>query len=109
MDEKSPHSPVFVEKQRQQSSIFLFGGDLQLFDTVGTDITRNFTTLIKELFLVILLHTIRWGRGISSKKLPEKLWFVKSVKRARNTSTLINEKRSQNIEKKGIENVIKQQ
>ncbi|WP_169304996.1 Kelch repeat-containing protein [Pedobacter cryotolerans] len=82
-----------------KNTIFLFG-DLQLFDKEGNDITKYFTPLIKELFLAVTLYTLRWGRGISSEKLNELIWFDKSVKSARNN-------RSVNIAKlKGIlENV----
>ena len=107
-EEKPQHAPVFAEKQRQQNSIFLFGGDLQLFDTVGTDITRNFTPLIKELFLVILLHTIRWGRGISSEKLTEQFWFDKSVESARNNRSVNIAKINTILEKMGDAKVSKQ-
>lgn len=65
-----------------QSSIMLFG-NLQLFDDQGTEITRLFTPLLKELFLVILLHSVR-REGISSEKLKELLWFDKSSESARN-------------------------
>ncbi|MCF0041105.1 galactose oxidase [Dyadobacter fanqingshengii] len=64
------------------SSIMLFG-NLQLFDDQGTEITRLFTPLLKELFLVILLHSVR-REGISSEKLKELLWFDKSSESARN-------------------------
>ncbi|MXV17673.1 galactose oxidase [Hufsiella ginkgonis] len=70
-----------------RSAIFLFG-DLQLFDTGGNDITKYFTPLIKELFLVILLYTIRWERGISSEKLKELLWFDKTAESARNNRSV---------------------
>jgi len=69
------------------SSIFLFG-DMQVFDKQGQEITRQFTPLIKELFLVILLYTIRWERGISSEKLKELLWFDKSDESARNNRSV---------------------
>lgn len=67
--------------------IYLFG-DLQLFDPLGNDITKYFTPLIKELFLVILLYSLRWERGISSEKLKELLWFDKSVESARNNRSV---------------------
>lgn len=70
-----------------KSSIFLFG-DMQVFDREGQEITRQFTPLIKELFLVILLYTIRWERGISSEKLKELLWFDKSEESARNNRSV---------------------
>ncbi len=106
-----PDSPVpFVATQTDQpkSSIFLFGGDLQLFDTNGADITRNFTPLIKELFLVVLLHTIRWGRGISSEKLTEQFWFDKSAESARNNRSVNIAKINTILEKMGLAKISKQ-
>lgn len=70
-----------------KNSILLFG-DLQVFDSEGTDITKYFTPLIKELFLVILLYSIRKGRGLSSEKLNEILWADKSAKSARNNRSV---------------------
>ena len=75
------------EKEEIRNSIFLFGG-FQIFDRQGADITRLFTPVLKELFLVILLHTIRYERGISSEKLKELLWFDKSVESARNNRSV---------------------
>ncbi|MCE7064630.1 galactose oxidase [Dyadobacter sp. CY326] len=82
------HAPESQEKGIEtkaaplQSSIMLFG-NLQLFDEEGSEITRLFTPLLKELFLVILLHSVR-REGISSEKLKELLWFDKSSDSARN-------------------------
>lgn len=70
-----------------KNSIFLFG-DFQVFDAEGYDLTKHFTPLIKELFLVLLLHTISKGRGISSEKLYELLWFDKSIESARNNRSV---------------------
>lgn len=70
-----------------KNTVFLFG-DMQVFDKSGVEITRQFTPLIKELFLVILLYTIRWERGISSEKLKELLWMDKSVESARNNRSV---------------------
>jgi DNA-binding SARP family transcriptional activator len=72
-----------IQPESPRSAIFLFG-DLQLFDESGQDITRNFTPLLKELFLLLLLHTLRLERGISPEKLNELLWFDKSADSARN-------------------------
>lgn len=77
-----------TEQRQDRSSIFLFGGDLQLFDSEGIDMTRSFTPLIKEIFLVVLLHTLRRGRGISSEKLTEQFWFDKSADSARNNRSV---------------------
>ncbi|RQP19103.1 MAG: galactose oxidase, partial [Parapedobacter sp.] len=86
--EVAPHHPIVVEEEQDKNSIFLFGGDLQLFDSEGVDMTRSFTPLIKEIFLVVLLHTLRRGRGISSEKLTEQFWFDKSAESARNNRSV---------------------
>ncbi|WP_142686543.1 AfsR/SARP family transcriptional regulator [Chitinophaga polysaccharea] len=67
----------------QASAVYLFG-DFQVFDASGAEITKLFTPLIRELFLVTLLYTLKWERGISAEKLKELLWFDKSPESARN-------------------------
>ncbi|HMH23875.1 MAG TPA: hypothetical protein VK563_18945 [Puia sp.] len=69
------------------SSIYLFG-QFQVFDKEGHDITRLFTPLLKELFLVIATYTISNGRGISSEGLNEILWHDKSEKDAKNNRSV---------------------
>ena len=56
---------------------------MQLFDENGNELTKLFTPLVKELFLVILLFSTR-REGISSEKLRELLWFDKPLESARN-------------------------
>lgn len=73
--------------QRFKNAILLFG-DLQVFDATGTSITRQFTPLIKELFLLILIHSVKLGRGVSSDKLNEMFWFDKTEKSARNNRSV---------------------
>jgi DNA-binding SARP family transcriptional activator len=75
--------PIADPDTKPINTIFLFG-DLQLFDNAGGDVTRYFTPLIKELFLIIILYSIRWGRGINSEKLEEYLWADKTTENARN-------------------------
>jgi two-component SAPR family response regulator len=74
-------------KTNNKNAIFLFG-DLQLFTPEGNEITRYFTPLLKELFLVILLYSVKLDRGVSSEKLNEILWFDKSEKSARNNRSV---------------------
>ncbi len=76
-----------VQSVEMKNAILLFG-DLQLFDRDGNDITKYFTPLIRELFLVVLLYTIKWGRGISTEKLTEILWFDKTADSARNNRSV---------------------
>lgn len=80
-------SPAIVSLKEVKNAVFLFG-DLQLFDRDGKDMTKLLSPLIRELFLVVLLHTIKWGRGISSEKLAEILWFDKSQESARNNRSV---------------------
>src|SRR5215217_1004181 len=84
---------VMIPEQRAEvasvnkNAIFLFG-DMQVFDKHGTEITRQFTPVIRELFLVKLIYNIRWERGISSEKLKELLWFDKTEESARNNRSV---------------------
>ena len=68
-------------------NIILFGG-FQVFNKEQKDITNKFTPLLKELFLLILLHTLRNNKGISSDKITEVLWYDKSEKSARNNRSV---------------------
>ena len=65
------------------AKIFLFG-DLKVYDKNGTDLTGHFTSLVKELFLVVLYYSLKSARGISPEKLIELLWPDKSEESARN-------------------------
>ncbi len=80
--------PVLADPDNIHHNVIYLFGDLQLFDPEGHDITKYFTPLIKELFLVILLYSIRWERGISSEKLKELLWFDKPIESARNNRSV---------------------
>ena len=88
-------SAIPADTRNKGAAIFLFG-DMQVFDKEGGDLTKQFSPLLKELFLLILLNSLKNERGISSEKLSDTLWFDKSEKSARNN-------RSVNIAKlKGI-------
>jgi len=80
--------------------VYLFGS-FQVFDKEGGDITRLFTPLLKELFLIILTYTIRNGRGISSEGLNEILWHDKSEKDAKNNRSVNLAKLKAILEKVG--------
>lgn len=74
-------------RQTNKNTVFLFG-DLQLFTPDGNEITKYFTPLLKELFLIIALYSIKLDRGVSSEKLNEILWWDKSEKSARNNRSV---------------------
>ena len=70
-------------RQLKKQSINLFGG-FQVVDKQGNDITGEFKPLLKNVFLLILLNTIKTGKGISFSKLKDILWFDKSEESANN-------------------------
>ena len=70
-------------KKLQNQAIYLFGG-FQVIDKQGRDVTADFKPLLKHLFLLILLNTIKNGKGISFSKLKDILWFDKSEESANN-------------------------
>lgn len=76
-----------IKEVDARNSIYVFG-NFQIFDKDGADFTKALTPLLKELFLLILLHSLRKESGISSKKLDEILWFDKSAKDARNNRSV---------------------
>ena len=72
---------------KHKSSMLFFGG-FQVYDRNGIEITGDFTPLLKELFLIIWLHTLKNDKGISSERLTETLWFDKSPRSARNNKSV---------------------
>jgi len=64
------------------NTIFLLG-EFTAFDRRGNDITHLFSPKIKQLFLLILLHSTE-GKGIISKKISAKLWPEKDATKTKN-------------------------
>ena len=96
-----------VNTHFKKQSIFLFGG-FQVMDKEGRNITEEFTPLLKELFVIILLNTLKDGKGISSIKLRETLWFDKSDESANNNRGVSLSKLRQIFEQVGIVQIKKQ-
>ncbi len=102
-------SPVFnddmfskVETIKKSSVLFL--GGFQIYNEAGVDITSGFSPTLKQLFLIIFFNTVHRGKGISSSKLDEALWFDKSEKSARNNRNVnISKLRNATEEVGGLE------
>ena len=88
------------ETETQAASVFLFG-QFEVVDKNGADITRQFTPLVKELFLLMLIYSLKDGKGISSEQLYEILWSDKSIKDARNNYSVNIVKLKTILEKAG--------
>ncbi|MBV7531060.1 kelch repeat-containing protein [Chitinophaga sp. sic0106] len=73
----------FVRDRKVAISIYLFG-NFEILDTNGNEYSLQFSPLLKELFLVILLYTLKNGKGISSEKLNDIFWGDKEGKIAKN-------------------------
>ncbi len=73
-----------LENNPKYKNTLLFFGGFQMFDKNGLDITNKFSPLLKELFLLIWLYSIKNNKGITSQKLTEILWFDKDTKSAKN-------------------------
>lgn len=68
---------------RTKRCVSLLGG-FNVMDKNGTNITPNFTPILKSLLLLILLNSDHEEKGINSKKIDSLLWFDKDEKAARN-------------------------
>ena len=73
----------FIDKPEKSPNSILFFGGFQVINKHGIDITKKFTPLLKELFLLIFLYSIK-DKGISVPRLTETLWFSMNAKTAKN-------------------------
>ncbi len=79
--------PVSAEEKTSMTAcekILCFGG-LRLVNHEGTDISRKFPPKIKQLFVLILLHSVNGQKGITTKKLAGILWPGMSPQHSKNT------------------------
>ena len=71
----------------QDARIYLFG-NFEVIASNGENITKLFTPLLKELFLLLCIHSIRYNKGVSAEKLIETLWNNKDTKDAINNRSV---------------------
>ena len=82
-EDRAMYSREKTEETLRAKSVCLFGG-FWVVDKNGNDTTKEFTPLLKQLFILILLNTFKDRKGISSRKLKDILWFDKSEESAKN-------------------------
>ncbi|MBC7450730.1 MAG: hypothetical protein H7259_04510 [Cytophagales bacterium] len=75
--------PAEERTSSHTSSILLFG-TFQFYLSKEKEISGKLSPLLKELFLLILLHSAYSSRGISSNSIIEKIWPDMADKNARN-------------------------
>jgi len=78
-----PVTPEVREPNAFQEQISCFGG-LKVINSEGKDISLKFSPKIKQLFVLILLHSVGGRKGISSNKLSDCLWPGMSPQNAKN-------------------------
>jgi DNA-binding SARP family transcriptional activator len=99
-----PLETVSPAKAINTASVFLFG-QFEVLTKEKQNVTHLFSPLLKELFLLILVHTYKDGKGISSEKLLEILWSDKSPRDARNNYQVNIAKLKSICEKAGCGNI----
>ncbi|WP_338391737.1 LamG domain-containing protein [Fulvitalea axinellae] len=70
----------------ERNALFLFG-KFALLDDKGEDVSGKFTPKLREIFLLILIRTIR-GEYITSKELNEAFWEGYGADRAKNNRSV---------------------
>lgn len=66
-----------------QEHICCFGG-LKVYSAEGKDISQKFSPKLRQLFVLIFLHSVTGQKGISSKELSDCLWPGVSPQNAKN-------------------------
>lgn len=98
--------PVLTNTEGKNSIVDLLGG-FHVVDKSGNDITHKFTTTLKELFIFILVHSVKFEMGVSTTVLHEVFWPDKDEVSARNNRN-VNLKKLRNLLQEvgdiGIEN-----
>ncbi len=74
---------IQLPEQNKPASIYLLG-NFKVIDSEGNDITGNFAPTTSQLFLLMLMNTIKKGKGTTSQELKNILWFDKDDNSARN-------------------------
>ncbi|RFS21835.1 hypothetical protein DVR12_14355 [Chitinophaga silvatica] len=76
------------EKETEVKAQLHLFGEFRVADKNQNALTHLFSPLVKEMFLLIVIHTARTGKGISTEKLYEILWHDKSERDARNNRSV---------------------
>jgi len=96
----TPPNPI---ERKTNNSIYFMGG-FQIYNRNGQNITHSFSPTLKQLFLFIFMYTNKNGKGVSSQKLDEELWYDKIGESARNNRNVnISKLRTILAEMDGIE------
>lgn len=76
--------PLVLQNNDLHEKIICFGG-LKVFNAEGIEIGVKFAPKIRQLFILVFLHSVGDEKGISTNKLSEILWPGMSPQTAKNT------------------------
>ena len=105
---KKQNKKLFIDLPEPDSAnqIKLFN-EFKAINKKGEDITNLFTPKVKELFLFVLIHTIKNGNGARISDVNEQLWSgIEPKKIANNRAVTLNKLRKILNEIDGVEIVI---
>ncbi|WP_238805332.1 hypothetical protein [Emticicia aquatica] len=81
------HDNIINVGNENKGKISLFGG-FQFINNNGVDLTNQFSPLLKEMFLYLLLNSIKWNKGVNSSQLNDMFWNDKTTSSARNNRSV---------------------
>jgi two-component SAPR family response regulator len=82
------HSTTAEVVEVSYKNTILFFGGFKIFNNDSIDITNKFSPLLKEIFLLVWLNSMKGGNGVSSEKMKELFWFDKDDKKAMNNRSV---------------------
>ena len=100
--------PVPEPAPPDDRSMIFFFGQFEAYSSGAQELTKQFTPLLKEMFLLIVIYTLRSGKGISSEKLYSILWKDKSNKDAQNNRSVNMVKLKGILDKLGTCGIVKE-
>ncbi|HKJ80359.1 MAG TPA: LamG-like jellyroll fold domain-containing protein, partial [Prolixibacteraceae bacterium] len=104
---KKPKFVVPVPEPDTKNQVRFFG-KFKAVDKAGVDITEQFTPKIKELFLFVVLYTLKTGNGAKVAEIDKNLWPGLPFKKvANNRAVTLNKLRKVLTGFEGIEIVTK--
>lgn len=83
-NDENETSDYYTPNVLHNKSAILFLGGFQIWNKEGENITKNFTTIVKQLLILIILYGQKNNKGIPNSVLKDILWFDKTEESAQN-------------------------
>lgn len=83
VDDEGPFPVVDTPHHTTRNALYVFG-EFRVYNCNGRDISYMFSNIIRQLFVMMMVHSGRRGQGISSSALTEALWPDKDCHTVKN-------------------------